>query len=290
MIGNLLQADLEELIRAQNWNELRDAVSGLDPSDIAEIIIDLPPDDEGVIFRVLPRDLAGAVFSHLPLEQQEELIGSISNDQSRQILEQMQPDDRARLLEEMPAEVTRRLLESLTPEQLKATRFILGYPENTAGRYMTPEYVSLKPSMTAREALEHVRKTGRGKETLSMLYVVDEQGILVDDLRLGILVMADPDAKIADIQDRALVSIPVATDRAGMVAAFEKYDRAACNKAYMVRAYGFYQPKHLDRAVAMIFKACGFKPHSLGYKLATKVAWWQINRQAEAGRKLAQAA
>ncbi len=70
----------------------------------------------------------------------------------------------------------------------------------------------------------------------------------------------------------------------------EAYDRAACNKAYMSRAYTFYQPKHLDRAVAMIFKACGFKPHSLGYKLATKVAWWQINRQAEAGRKLAQAA
>ncbi len=67
----------------------------------------------------------------------------------------------------------------------------------------------------------------------------------------------------------------------------EKYDRAACNKAYMQRAYTFYRPKHLDRAVAMIFKACGFKPHSLGYKLATKIAWWQINRQAEAGRKLA---
>ena len=77
---------------------------------------------------------------------------------------------------------------------------------------------------------------------------------------------------------------------AANAAADEKYDRAACNKAYMVRAYSFYRPKHLDRAVAMIFKACGFKPHSLGYKLATKIAWWQINKQAEAGRKLAQAA
>lgn len=227
MIGNLLQADLKELIAAQNWNELREAILGLDPSDIAEIIIDLPPSEEGVIFRVLPRDLAAQVFSYLPLEQQEELIGSISNEQSRQLLEQMKPDDRVRLLEEMPAEVTRRLLDSLTPDQLKATRFILNYPENTAGRYMTPEYASLKPDMTAREALEHIRKTGRGKETLSMVYVVDSKGVLVDDIRLGTLVMADPEAKVADLQDRTLVSIPVTADREGMVAAFEKYDRLA---------------------------------------------------------------
>ena len=75
----------------------------------------------------------------------------------------MTPDDRARLLDEMPAEVTRRLLETLSPEELKATRKILNYPEQTAGRYMTPEYVALRPDMTAREALESVRTTGRGK-------------------------------------------------------------------------------------------------------------------------------
>ena len=227
MIGTLFQADLEELIAAQDWNGLREAILDLDPSDIAEIIIDLPPSEEGVIFRVLPRELAAQVFSYLPLAQQEELIGSISNEQSRQLLEQMKSDDRVRLLEEMPAEVTRRLLESLTPEQLKATRFILNYPEGTAGRYMTREYASLKPGMTAGDALEHIRKTGRGKETLSVIYIVDDQGVLLDDIRLGSLVMAEPGTKITDLQDRTLVSIPVSADRAGMVAAFEKYDRLA---------------------------------------------------------------
>lgn len=227
MIGNLFQADLEELIAAQNWNGLREAVLDLDPSDVAEIIIDLPPSEEGIIFRLLPRELAAQVFAYLPLVQQEELIGSLSNEQSRQLLEQMQPDDRIRFLEEMPAEVTRRLLDSLTPEQLKATRSILNYPEGTAGRYMTPEYTALRPGMLVREALEHIRKTGRGKETLSVVYVVDEQGGLMDDLRLGTLVLAEPNTKIADLPDRSLVSIPVTTDRAGMVAAFEKYDRLA---------------------------------------------------------------
>ena len=90
----------------------------------------------------------------------------------------MTPDDQARLLEELPAAVTRRLLESLSPQELQAARDLLGYPPHTAGRYMTPQYVALYPDMTAREALEHIRRTGRGKETLNILYVLDATGKL----------------------------------------------------------------------------------------------------------------
>src|SRR3954452_22264591 len=200
MIGAILPTDLEEIIRSGNWNELREVVAGLDPPDIAEIIIDLPPEDEGVIFRVLPRGIAGTVFSYLPLERQQELVQSLADEQVHGILGAMAPDDRTRLLEELPAAVTRRLLETLSPDQLKAARQLLGYPEATAGRYMTPQYVSLPPDMTAREALEHVRRTGRGKETLSILYVVDKDGKLLEDLRLGALVLADPETKVELIE------------------------------------------------------------------------------------------
>ncbi len=168
MIGNILQAEFEELIKEKKWDELRDALSVLEAPDIAEVIVDLPPEDEGIIFRVLPRENAGVVFSYLPLEQQEQLIRSVSSETSRAILDQMTPDDRARLLEEMPAEVTRRLLETLSPPELKFTRSIMNYPDHSAGRYMTPEYVALRPDMTAAEALDHVRKTGKGKETLNV--------------------------------------------------------------------------------------------------------------------------
>jgi len=105
MIGNVLQADLEEIIKSKNWDELRDALSELPPVDIAEVLIDLPVEDEGVIFRVLPRKLAALVFSYLPLDRQEELLHCFSNEQVRNILDQMTPDDRTRLLEETPAEV-----------------------------------------------------------------------------------------------------------------------------------------------------------------------------------------
>jgi magnesium transporter len=227
MIGNLLQADLQEIIRAKNWDELREALSELDPPDIAELLIDLPVEEEGVIFRVLPRDQAGIVFSYLPLERQEELLHAFSNDQVRAILDQMTPDDRTRLLEELPSEVTRRLLETLPPEELKLARTLLGYPEGSAGRVMTPKYASLPPDMTAREALDYIRKNGRGKETLNVVYVVDAEGKLIEDLKLGALVMASPDTKVVDIEDRALVSIPATASRQEILETFKKYDRIA---------------------------------------------------------------
>src|SRR4051812_48886224 len=196
MIGSLIQPDLELLIKEKDWNALREVLSGMDGLDIAELMIDLPPEDEGVIFRLLPRERAAVVFSYLPLDRQQELVQSLSNAQVHSILSAMTPDDRTRLLEELPAPVTRRLLETLTPDELKAARKLLGYPEGTAGRYMTPEYVALPPQITAREAIEQIRRTGRGKETLSVLYVVDDGGKLMQELRLGSLVLADPSIKV----------------------------------------------------------------------------------------------
>src|SRR5438067_5313319 len=180
MIGNVLQADLQEIIRAKNWDELREAFSELDPVDIAEVLIDLPAEEEGVVFRVLPREQAAVVFSYLPRDRQEELLHSFSNDQVRGILDQMTPDDRTRLLEELPAAFTRKLLETLPPEELKVARDLLGYPEGTAGRYMTPKFAAVSPEMKARDALEDIRRTGRGKETLNVVYVVDAGGKLIE--------------------------------------------------------------------------------------------------------------
>lgn len=227
MLGFLLQPDLEQLIRERKWNELRDALRALDPSDIAEIIIDLPPDDEGLIFRILDRPRAAAVFAYLPRAHQDGLLRSLSSDQLRGIVAQMSPDDRTRLLEELPSEVTRRLLESLPPEELSRARELMGYPPRTAGRCMTPRYVALRPEMTAAEALEHVRRVGQGQETLAILYVVDELGRLVAELRLGTLVLSDPSRRVGEIEDRALVFVHATTDRETLLRMFKKYDRHA---------------------------------------------------------------
>jgi magnesium transporter len=219
--------DVQDMIRNQEWQLLRDALTRLHPSDIAEIIVERPSDEEGIIFRLLPKELAGSVFAYLPNDHQRGLIRSLSSDQIHTILDEMSPDDRTRLLEELPANVTRQLLEALTPGELKAARALLGYPEETAGRYMTPEYAFIPPDMTASQALEHIRRTGRGKETLHWVYIVSSDGRLIEDVRLGSLVLADPDTLVMDIADPVLLSVKATDDREEVLKIFEKYDRIA---------------------------------------------------------------
>ena len=228
MLGTILQPEINELVRGGQWAELRAVLDELDPPDVAELIEDVPGDgDDVAAFRLLPRERAGVVFSYLDRDHQEQLLRGLGNDQMRSVLAHMTPDDQARLLDDLPAEVTRRLLESLSPDELRAARDLLGYPPGTAGRYMTPNYVSLAPDMTARAALAHVRQTGRGKETLNVLYVVAADGTLKEDVRLGSLVLAPDEQRVADIEDRPLVCIPASARGEEVVATFERYDRVA---------------------------------------------------------------
>jgi magnesium transporter len=222
-MGDRLRLALDQ----RNWQELRRILTDFHPSDVADLIIALPTEEEAFIFRVLSKDQAGEVFAYLPPDHQEGLIESLSNEQVRSVLQSMSPDDRTRLLEEMPAEVTRRLLASMSLEELKNARELLGYPEETAGRYMTPKYVTIRSDMTAGQALEHIRRTGRGMETVNVVYIVDARGYLVEDLRLGSLVMAQPATNVMEIDDPPLVSVHAHVDREEVLKMFERYDRVA---------------------------------------------------------------
>lgn len=230
LTASVVRDELSTLIDSKDWEGLREAFAQLPPPDAAEIIeilLDTPGDEEAIIFRVLPRQQAAAIFEYLPHDHQRELLQGLSKDHVHAILNQMSPDDRTRLLEELPDEVTRQLLETLSAEELKSARDLLGYPERTAGRYMTPKYIAVPPHLTAREALEYIRHTGKGKETLDVVYVVGEDGLLREDLRLGSLVLADPDMHVGDIEDRPLVSVPATASGEEVVTSFEKYDRVA---------------------------------------------------------------
>jgi magnesium transporter len=222
----LNQDNLVELVQQRRWSELRSTLAELHPSDIAELLIALPESEEAVVFRLLPRSQAAEVFAYLPSDHQEHLIQSLSTDLVRSVLEQMSPDDRTRLLEELPFEVARRLLESLSPTELTYARQLLGYPEDTAGRFMSPEYVSVRPDMTAGQALESIRATGSGKEMLDVIYIVDASGRLIGDVGLPELVMASPATRVVDLVE-PLVAIPATADREEVLSTFEKYDRIA---------------------------------------------------------------
>ena len=152
---------------------------------------------------LLPRDQAAATFEYLEPEVQESLIHALGRDRVASILNNMSPDDRTALLEELPAGMTRRVLQMLSPEERRTAITLIGYPEDSIGRLMTPEYIAIHEGWSIQKALDHIRKHGEDSETLNVIYVTDERGKLQDDLRIRELLLADPGARIGDVTSSA---------------------------------------------------------------------------------------
>lgn len=225
MIGNLLQPELVELIEKRNFTQLREILCDFPAPDIAEIFTDLKAGDEAVLLRILPRQLAAEVFEYLSLQDQEQLVQALGNEQVAQILNDLSPDDRTALLEELPASVTQKLLNLLSPQERKIAADLLGYPKESIGRRMTPEYVAIKENWTVEEVLAHLRKEGRNRETLNQLYVVNQKGQLVDSVRLRNLVVTELSTPVVELLDQQPVTLKATDDQETAVSTFKKYDR-----------------------------------------------------------------
>src|SRR5205809_512223 len=225
MIGSLLQPELVELIRQRNFNQLREILCGFPAPDLAEILGDLSADDKAVLLRILPHDLATEVFEYLSVEDQENLVQALGNEQVARILNEMPPDDRTALLEELPSAATQKLLNLLSPNERKIAADLLGYPKDSIGRRMTPEYIDIQQSWTVAEVFAHLRKVGRERESLNELYVVDEKGRLVDSVRLRNLVVAELSTPVGELLDHQVFALRATDDQETAVAAFRKYDR-----------------------------------------------------------------
>lgn len=211
-----------------NLKQLKEELAKLSPPDVAEVLDEASLQESSVIFRLIPTDQAALVFEHCTVDKQMELIQGLANEQLVHLLNSMSADDRTRLFEELPPEITKQALAVLNPQELKIARQLLGYPEGSAGRYMTPKYVSILPTYTASEALAHVQKQGTHEELLNVLYVVDEKGTLVNSIKLTSLVLAKSSETVASlVQSKPLLFILATDNRSDVVAAFEKYDVVA---------------------------------------------------------------
>ena len=224
MIGSLLKPELAELIRQRDFNQLREILCGFPAADIAEIFTDLNPGDEAVLLRILPRDVAAEVFEHLGVEDQEKMLQALGSEEVAQILNDIAPDDRTALLEELPSAATQKLLALLKPEERKIATDLLGYPKSSIGRRMTPEYVAIKQNWNAGEVLAHLRLEHQKRDSINQLYVVDDQGRLVDFVRLRNLVVADPESPVVDLLENQNLALHATDDQEAAVAAFKKYD------------------------------------------------------------------
>ncbi len=227
MFGKLVGPDLVEMIAERRFGDLRRSLMALSPPMVGEAFSDMVPEDVAVVFRVLPRELAADIFEYLPFDSQEALLRSLGTEQVAAILDEMAPDDRTALLEELPGPVTRRLLELLSPEERRIAKHLLGYPPDSVGRRMTPDYVAVRADWTVAQILEHIRKVGHDKETLNVIYVVDDKGVLIDDVKLRELVLLDPATVLSEKMDREFFELRADQDQEEAVKAFRDLDRIA---------------------------------------------------------------
>ena len=216
--------DLETLVEARDFVSLREQIRNWPAGDLADLMEPLSAEKEAVVFRLLPRDEAAQVFSYLPIERQQELLKAMAHEEVVNILNDMSDDDRTELLEELPAQVTQKLLNALSPEERRRASQLLGYAENSVGRLMTPHFVRVRPHWTVAHALDHIRRYGMDSETMSLIYVIDEKGKLIDDLRIRQILLASPETLISDLMDKRFVALKATDDQEVAVEAFREAD------------------------------------------------------------------
>jgi magnesium transporter len=224
-----ITAHFQRLVETKSWVALKHELNNLEPFHIAVIIETTPEPGKIILFRLLSRELAKEVFSHLSHDEEEEIIERLAENRNELagLLNDLDPDDRTAFFEELPGEVSQRLVQMLSKEEREIATRLLGYPEESIGRLMTPEYVAVKPHYTVRQSLEHIRRYGRDSETLNVIYVVDEQWKLVDDLRIRELILASPDQLISEISDGRFFSLNAHDDQEAAVKTFKDLDRVA---------------------------------------------------------------
>jgi magnesium transporter len=207
------EQSLQELIHASDLPGIDAWLGERSVVEVVDALERLAREERAVPFRLLAKDRALEVFENLDPALQQELLENLRDVNVRQIFEGLAPDDRARLTEEMPAKVAKRLLEGLSPHERRMTSTLLGYPDDSAGRIMSPEVANLRASETVSQALDRLRSIGRRAETIYALPVTDDERLLLGAMGLRDLVLAPSDALVADLMDTDVYSAPVFADQ-----------------------------------------------------------------------------
>jgi magnesium transporter len=227
MFAQLLGPEIEALINERRFGELKEFVKELSPPDAAELISELPDERKVIVFRLLPHELAHRTFEYLSHHDQRKLIHAMGREDVAHILNEMSPDDRTALLEELPPTAVTEVLKLLSPEELKVARTLLNYPEHSVGRLMTPDFIAVRDHWTAADVLTYIREHGKKQETINVIYVVEDNGVLIDDIRIADVLLRPLDTKISQIRDNRYVALCVNDSESTAVDLFRKYDRTA---------------------------------------------------------------
>ncbi|SFP81552.1 magnesium transporter [Parafilimonas terrae] len=221
-----LSEQFDQLMQANDLQAIRRFLDDQNISDVADLIYD-NPDYEAQIIANMAINRAAAVFKILDLARQKQIVQELPSFKTAELLNELPADDRTDFLEELPKEVIRDLIKLLNPEERKVTLSMLGYPEDSVGRLMTPDYIYVYPFNTIEQVLNVIRKVGKNSETIDVIYVINRRGELIDDLRIRDIILSSPDKKIEDLMDERVIALHVKDDQEHANEVFKMNNRVA---------------------------------------------------------------
>ena len=225
-INEELKLEFEEVLKANDPLEIRQFLDQQNISDVADLVYEYPDYESNIIAGMSVHRAAG-VFKILEFPTQKRIIQDLPPTKTAELLNELPADDRTSFLEELPGNAVRELIKLLDVEERKITLSLLGYPENSLGRLMTPDYVYVYEHNTVNEVLEIIRRVGKNSETIDVIYVINEKGELLDDIRIREFILAGPDKKVSDLMDGRVIALQADDDQEMANEAFKMNNRVA---------------------------------------------------------------
>jgi magnesium transporter len=220
------QQQFLEIIQSEDVLQIREFLNNQNISDVAGLIYEFP-DYEVQIIGNMSTHRAASTFKILDFPTQKRIIQELPAFKTAELLNDLSADDRTAFLEELPSEVVKELIKTLDPEERKITLALLGYPESSVGRLMTPDYIAVEKDWTVKDVIEHIREVGKDSETIDVIYVVDDKGVFIDDIRIREIILANPEKKIEDVIDNRYIFLHVDDDQEKASEAFKMNNRVA---------------------------------------------------------------
>lgn len=221
-----LKEQFEAVIRTEDKLQIKDFLNHQNISDVAELVYEFP-DFEGQIIANMSVHRAASVFKILEFPTQKRIMQTLPPNTVASLLNELPADDRTDFLEELPSNAVRELIKLLDPEERKITLSLLGYPENSIGRLMTPDYVYVYPDNTIEEVFSTIRKYGKDSETINVIYVINKKGELLDDIRIHEFILNTPDKKVSELMDSRVISLHAYDDQETASEVFKMNNRVA---------------------------------------------------------------
>lgn len=222
----VLVDQVELLLAEGNQEQLAEYLDSLNISDV-EALIDELPEYATTFISSLSINRATNVFRILDFPTQERIVKKLSGPKIAELINELPPDDRTSFFSELHGDAVKKLIILLSPADRKEALSLLGYPEESVGRLMTPDYITVREDWSVGRILDHIRKYGKNSETIDVIYVIDQNGILLDDIRIREILLVDPDTIVRDLMDNRLISLKANDPQEEAVNIFRMNNRVA---------------------------------------------------------------